>query len=50
MKRIIKTAIDFGIGIALIALKPLDNYSYTIGLLTMLIWLLSDKIYEKYFK
>ena len=50
MKKIIKVAIELGIAFTLIAIKPLDAYSYTIGLLTMLIWNLSDKIYEIYFK
>lgn len=50
MKRIIKLIIDLGIAFILIEIAPLDSYSYFIGLLTMLIWMLSDLIYKKYFK
>ena len=50
MKTIIKVAIDLGIAFVLISIKPLDAYSYFIGLITMLIWNTTDLIYEKWFK
>lgn len=50
MKEIIKTMIDLTVGFLLIKLKPLDTWSYAIGLSTMLFWICSDLIYKKYFK
>lgn len=50
MKKIIKIVIDLGLAFMLLVIKPLDTYSYLIGLLTMLIWNISDLVYKKYFK
>lgn len=46
MKKIIQTIIDLGIALILIKINPLDTYSYFIGLITMFIWNLSDKIFK----
>ena len=50
MKKLIKIAIDLGLALILIAIKPLDTYSYLIGMLTVLIWDTSELIFRKYFK
>lgn len=50
MKEKIKITIDLLIAFLLMKIKPLDNWSYSIGLLTMLIWICSDLIYKKYIK
>lgn len=50
IKKIIKVIIDLGLAFLLLKLKPVDTYSYVIGLITMLIWDTSDLIFKRYFK
>ncbi len=47
MKKIINHIINLGIAFLLIEIKPLDTYSYTIGLLTVIIWIITDLLFKR---
>ena len=46
MKKILHVIIDLGLAFLLIKLCVDNNSSYLIGLLTMFIWFMTDKIFK----
>ncbi len=46
MKKVIQTIIDLGLAFLLIKICVDDSSSYVAGLCTMLIWVLTDKLFE----
>ena len=47
MNKIINHSMNLGIAFLLIKIKPLDSYSYFIGLLTVVIWITIDLFFKR---
>ena len=47
LKKIIQTIIDLGLAFILIKICVNDSSSYFAGLCTMLIWVLTDKLFKQ---